>query len=93
MAASYSHLYQLPATGLRFLPCMAPGVGPIWRRGCLPKPSCAVSQSKVFNHGRLQRDFTYIDDIVEGILRVLAQPPQGIARTRCTILAITSRWN
>lgn len=77
MAASYSHLYQLPATGLRFFTVYGPWGRPDMAPWLFTEAILRGEPIKVFNHGRLQRDFTYIDDIVEGILRVLAQPPQG----------------
>lgn len=77
MAASYSHLYQLPATGLRFFTVYGPWGRPDMAPWLFTEAILRGEPIKVFNHGRLQRDFTYIDDIVEGILRVLAQLPQG----------------
>jgi len=77
MAASYSHLYQLPATGLRFFTVYGPWGRPDMAPWLFTAAILRGEPIKVFNHGRLQRDFTYIDDIVEGILRVLARPPQG----------------
>ncbi|AQR66290.1 protein CapI [Aquaspirillum sp. LM1] len=77
MAASYSHLYQLPATGLRFFTVYGPWGRPDMAPWLFTEAILQGKPIKVFNHGRLQRDFTYIDDIVEGILRVLALPPQG----------------
>lgn len=77
MAASYSHLYQLPATGLRFFTVYGPWGRPDMAPWLFTEAILRGEPIKVFNHGRLQRDFTYIDNIVEGILRVLAQPPQG----------------
>ena len=77
MAASYSHLYQLPATGLRFFTVYGPWGRPDMAPWLFTEAILRGEPIKVFNHGRLQRDFTYIDDIVEGILRVLPQPPQG----------------
>lgn len=77
MAASYSHLYQLPATGLRFFTVYGPWGRPDMAPWLFTEAILRGEPIKVFNHGRLQRDFTYIDDIVEGILRVLTQLPQG----------------
>lgn len=75
MAHSYSHLYQIPITGLRFFTVYGP-----WGRPDMAyfKFVDAISNNKsidVYNHGKMQRDFTYIDDVVEGIVRVLDQPP------------------
>ncbi len=75
MAHSYSHLYQIPITGLRFFTVYGP-----WGRPDMAyfKFVDAIANNKsidVYNHGKMQRDFTYIDDVVEGIIRVLHQPP------------------
>lgn len=77
MAASYSNLYQLPATGLRFFTVYGPWGRPDMAPWLFTEAILQGKPIKVFNHGRLQRDFTYIDDIVEGVMRVLHQPPQG----------------
>ena len=74
MAHSYSHLYQLPTTGLRFFTVYGP-----WGRPdmALFKFTKAILEEKpidVFNHGKHTRDFTYIDDIVRGVLKTLDQP-------------------
>ncbi len=74
MAHTYSHLYNLPTTGLRFFTVYGP-----WGRPdmALFKFTEAIIEGKpidVFNHGKHKRDFTYIDDIVEGIIRVIDKP-------------------
>lgn len=74
MAHSYSHLYGLPTTGLRFFTVYGP-----WDRPdmALQKFAWAIVKGevvKLFNHGKHRRDFTYIDDIVEGVIRVLDRP-------------------
>jgi UDP-glucuronate 4-epimerase len=79
MAHSYSHLYRMPTTGLRFFTVYGP-----WGR---PDMACfkfadaimAGEPIAVFNHGRMSRDFTYVDDIVDGMLAVLAAPPAANA--------------
>lgn len=76
MAHSYSHLYQLPTTGLRFFTVYGP-----WDRPdmALQKFAKAIVNDKpiqLFNFGKHRRDFTYIDDIVEGVVRVLDKPAQ-----------------
>ncbi|GAA0339979.1 NAD-dependent epimerase [Bowmanella denitrificans] len=75
MAHTYSHLYQLPTTGLRFFTVY----GPWGRPDMAPfKFTKAILEDKtidVYNHGKLQRDFTYVDDIVEGIVRVQDRIP------------------
>ena len=76
MAHSYSHLYGLPVTGLRFFTVY----GPWGRPDMAPfKFTKAIAEGRtidVYNYGRMRRDFTYIDDIVEGVLRTLVQAPQ-----------------
>ena len=76
MAHSYSHLYSLPITGLRFFTVYGP-----WGRPDMAyfKFVRAIEQNQpinVFNYGKMQRDFTYIDDVIEGIVRVINRPPQ-----------------
>jgi len=75
MAYTYSHLYRLPATGLRFFTVYGPWGRPDQAPMMFTKAMLAGEPIVVFNHGRMQRDFTYVDDIVEGVLRVVAQPP------------------
>jgi UDP-glucuronate 4-epimerase len=77
MAHSYSHLYGLPATGLRFFTVYGPWGRPDMSPMIFTRAILAGQPIKVFNHGRMRRDFTYIDDIVEGVLRVLELPPEG----------------
>ena len=74
MAHTYSHLYGLPATGLRFFTVYGPWGRPDMAPMLFAKAILAGEPIRVFNHGRMARDFTYIDDIVEGVLRVLAKP-------------------
>ncbi|GAB2686164.1 NAD-dependent epimerase [Mucilaginibacter koreensis] len=76
MAHSYSHLYNIPTTGLRFFTVYGP-----WGRPDMAyfKFAEAIINNRpidVYNNGDMQRDFTYVDDIVEGIIRVLAEPAQ-----------------
>ena len=75
MAHAYSHLYQIPMTGLRFFTVYGP-----WGRPDMAyfKFVDAIANNRpieVYNYGKMKRDFTYIDDIVEGIVRILPQPP------------------
>ena len=74
MAHSYSHLYTLPATGLRFFTVYGPWGRPDMALFRFTRNILANQPIDVFNHGRHRRDFTYIDDIVEGVIRVLDQP-------------------
>jgi UDP-glucuronate 4-epimerase len=71
----YSHLYGLPATGLRFFTVYGPWGRPDMAAMLFTDAILAGRPIKVFNHGRMRRDFTYIDDIVEGVVRVLERPP------------------
>ena len=74
MAHTYSHLYGLPATGLRFYTVYGPWGRPDMAPMLFAKAILAGDPIKVFNHGKMQRDFTYIDDIVEGVLRCCDKP-------------------
>jgi len=71
MAHTYSHLYGLPTTGLRFFTVYGPWGRPDMALFLFTKAILEGRAIDVFNHGNMQRDFTYIDDIVEGVLRVL----------------------
>lgn len=75
MAYTYSHLYQVPTTGLRFFTVYGPWGRPDMAYFSFTRAILAGEPIKVFNHGNMRRDFTYIDDIVEGILRVSDRPP------------------
>ncbi len=71
MAHTYSHLYGLPTTGLRFFTVYGPWGRPDMALFLFTKAILEGRPIDVFNHGNMQRDFTYIDDIVEGVIRVL----------------------
>src|SRR6185503_21270129 len=75
MAHSYSHLYRLPTTGLRFFTVYGPWGRPDQAPMVFAKAIVEGRPIDVFNAGRMQRDFTYVDDIVEGVVRILARPP------------------
>ncbi|MBW2505199.1 MAG: NAD-dependent epimerase/dehydratase family protein, partial [Deltaproteobacteria bacterium] len=74
MAHTYSHLYHLPTTGLRFFTVYGPWGRPDMALFLFTKAILSNKPIDVFNHGRMKRDFTYIDDIVEGVVRVLDKP-------------------
>ena len=74
MAHAYSHLYGLACTGLRFFTVYGPWGRPDMALFLFTRAILAGEPIQVFNHGKMQRDFTYIDDIVEGVVRVMAQP-------------------
>lgn len=77
MAYTYSHLYKIPSTGLRFFTVYGPWGRPDMAYFLFTKAIMEGKPIKVFNHGKMKRDFTYIDDIVEGIVRVSSKIPQG----------------
>jgi UDP-glucuronate 4-epimerase len=74
MAHTYSHLFDLPTTGLRFFTVYGPWGRPDMALFLFTKAILENKPIKVFNHGDMIRDFTYIDDIVEGVVRVIDQP-------------------
>ena len=74
MAHTYSHLYGLPATGLRFFTVYGPWGRPDMAPMLFARAILAGEPIKVFNHGKMQRDFTYIDDIIEGVMRCCDKP-------------------
>ena len=76
MAHTYSHLYGIPTTGLRFFTVYGPWGRPDMALFKFTKNILAGESIPVFNFGRHRRDFTYIDDIVEGVIRVLDRPAQ-----------------
>ena len=76
MAHTYSHLFRLPTTGLRFFTVYGPWGRPDMALFLFTRAILAGRPIDVFNHGRMRRDFTYIDDIVEGVLRVMDRIPQ-----------------
>ena len=74
MAHTYSHLYGMPTTGLRFFTVYGPWGRPDMAIWIFTKKILAGEPIDVFNHGQLRRDFTYVDDIVEGVVRVADRP-------------------
>lgn len=77
MAHTYSHLYNVPTTGLRFFTVYGPWGRPDMALFKFTKAILAGEPIQVFNYGKHSRDFTYIDDIVEGVIRVLDRPAPG----------------
>ncbi|MFC9777736.1 NAD-dependent epimerase [Paenibacillus chitinolyticus] len=75
MAHSYSHLYGIPVTGLRFFTVYGPWGRPDMAYFSFTRNILEGKTIQVFNEGKMRRDFTYIDDIVEGIVRLLDRPP------------------
>jgi UDP-glucuronate 4-epimerase len=79
MAHTYSHLYGIPTTGLRFFTVYGPWGRPDMAYFSFTRDILEGRPINIFNHGDMQRDFTYIDDIVEGVVRVLDKVPGGNA--------------
>jgi UDP-glucuronate 4-epimerase len=77
MAHAYSHLYRLPTTGLRFFTVYGPWGRPDMAYFIFTRKILEGEPIQLFNHGNMKRDFTYIDDIVEGVCRVAKQPAQA----------------
>lgn len=76
MAHSYSHLFRIPCTGLRFFTVYGPWGRPDMALHLFTTAIVRGEPIKVFNEGRMRRDFTYIDDIIEGVVRLLPLAPQ-----------------
>jgi UDP-glucuronate 4-epimerase len=79
MAHTYSHLYRLPGTGLRFFTVYGPWGRPDMALFLFTRAILEDQPIKVYNHGKMQRDFTYIDDIIEGVVRVMGKLPEANA--------------
>jgi UDP-glucuronate 4-epimerase len=77
ISESYAHLYQIPMTGLRFFTVYGPWGRPDMAPWLFTDAILSGKPIKVFNHGKMRRDFTYIDDIVKGVIAVLQSPPQN----------------
>jgi len=77
MAHAYSHLYRLPSTGLRFFTVYGPWGRPDMAMYIFAKAILEGQPIKLFNRGNMRRDFTYVDDVTEAILRLIDRPPQG----------------
>ena len=77
MAHVYSHLFTVPTTGLRYFTVYGPWGRPDMSPILFAQAIMQGKPIRVFNHGDMKRDFTYVDDVVEGTLRVLGQPPSG----------------
>lgn len=75
MAHAYAHLYSIPVTGLRFFTVYGPWGRPDMAYFKFTKAILEGKSIDVYNHGNMRRDFTYIDDIVKGVVKVMAQPP------------------
>lgn len=76
MAHTYSHLFKIPSTGLRFFTVYGPWGRPDMAMFLFTDAIVNNRPIKVFNHGKMERDFTYIDDIVEGVVRIIEKSPE-----------------
>src|SRR6516162_11647903 len=77
MAHAYSHLYRIPATGLRFFTVYGPWGRPDMAMFIFSLAILAGQPIKLFNHGKMRRDFTFIDDVRQAVVRLLDRPPRG----------------
>jgi UDP-glucuronate 4-epimerase len=77
MAHAYSHLYRIPATGLRFFTVYGPWGRPDMAMFLFAKAILAGQPIRLFNHGRMRRDFTSVDDVSQALVRLIDRPPQG----------------
>ncbi|MGC1465288.1 MAG: NAD-dependent epimerase, partial [Pseudolabrys sp.] len=77
MAHSYAHLFNLPATGLRFFTVYGPWGRPDMAMWIFASAIIAGQPIKLFNHGNMRRDFTYVDDVVESVVRLVDRAPVG----------------
>ncbi|ABI61634.1 NAD-dependent epimerase/dehydratase family protein [Granulibacter bethesdensis] len=77
MSAAYDHLFGIPQTGLRFFTAYGPWGRPDMAYYAFAKAITQGEEIQLFDHGRLKRDFTYIDDIVDGVIRCLDRPPSS----------------
>lgn len=82
MTSCYSHLFDLPSTGLRFFTVYGPWGRPDMSPWLFTEAILTGKPIKVFNHGKMRRDFTYIDDVVTGVLSALDKPPTGGTNVR-----------
>ena len=93
MAHAYAHLFNLPCTGLRFFTVYGPWGRPDMSPFLFVRAILAGDPIKVFNHGAMERDFTYIDDVIDGVVRVLeGAPPHRDASLTATAAASPAPW-
>ena len=85
MAHTYSHQFQMPTTGLRFFTVYGPWGRPDMAYSLFTKAMLEGKSIKVFNQGKMSRDFTYVDDIVEGIARILEKAPMPVGSPQLAV--------
>ena len=77
MAHSYSHLYKIPSTGMRFFTVYGPWGRPDMALMLFTKAILESKPIKIFNHGKMLRDFTYIDDVIDAVIKLIDKPPES----------------
>ncbi|MBT4357147.1 MAG: NAD-dependent epimerase/dehydratase family protein, partial [Proteobacteria bacterium] len=92
MAHSYSHLYQMPTTGLRFFTVYGPWGRPDMALFKFTKGILEETSIPVFNQGQMVRDFTFVDDIVEGVKRIIDQPAKKSEEQNTASQSISAPW-
>ena len=92
IAHTYSHLYGLPTTGLRFFTVYGPWGRPDMALFLFTKQIIKKEPIKVFNNGNMSRSFTYIDDIVESLFRILKKTPSGNKKFDSKVADPDSSW-
>lgn len=92
MAHTYSHLFGIPTTGLRFFTVYGPYGRPDMALFLFTKAIMEGKSIQVFNHGKMQRDFTYVDDIVSGIVGVIQKPPAADSELAQRVLPPDRSW-
>ena len=92
MAHAYSYLFSIPCTGLRFFTVYGPWGRPDMALHLFTPAILTGKPIKVFNSGKMSRDFTYIDDIIEGVVRILFLPPKKDARRPLTPATSSAAW-
>lgn len=91
MAHTYSHLYNIPTTGLRFFTVYGPWGRPDMAILLFTNAIVQGKPIKIFNNGKMKRDFTYIDDIVSGVLKVMSNPPENhLQKSKNTLLTTST---
>ena len=93
MAHTYSHLFNIPTTGLRFFTVYGPWGRPDMAYFKFTKAILAGKPIDVYNHGDMLRDFTYIDDIIEGVVRIIDRIPQPQVNVTTTVQAPYKLYN
>jgi UDP-glucuronate 4-epimerase len=91
MAHTYSHLFGIPTTGLRFFTVYGPWGRPDMSPFLFTRAILENRPIQVFNHGDMMRDFTYIDDIVEGVIKTLDKPPSSLDTCDTTVCRPNSK--